>query len=291
MESTYHWNLGRKLRLIPRFPNFAKQNIGSARFCRLAGDVHSRCIRFNIHDLHLPQILLGKARQPLWQISLTPRLSKSASNTVVFARINDAWRWTCDRWTRKSLNQHLLIPLYIFWYFLITSKVTGQVDLWIELNDTQCTGSFFISIHPISMCSHFAPWHPYPPFASLIRSLVFASLPELEHWAVKCVQTPWGCVNWCRDAKVMYVKIISLFFLSMHNLIPEICWIHAGVNAKFKQLQRWVFPPAAGRWPFRSWSKGWTKTVPVPVSWNQQGSHRAAPGIEADGHKLYTPAC
>ena len=120
-----HWNFRRKLRLLPRFPNFAKQNIGSARFCRLAGDVHSRCIRFNIHDLHLPHILFGKARQLLLQISLTPRLSKSASNTVVFARINDAWRctweawkaelcWNRDRWTRKSLNQHLLIPLYIF---------------------------------------------------------------------------------------------------------------------------------------------------------------------------------
>ena len=128
--------LERQLRLIPRFPNFAKQNIGSARFCRLAGDVHSRCIRFNIHDLHLPQILFGKARQLLLQISLTPRLSKSASNTVVFARINDAWRctweawkaelcWNRDRWTRKSLHQHLLIPLYIFSYFLVTSKVTG----------------------------------------------------------------------------------------------------------------------------------------------------------------------
>ena len=52
------------------------------------------------------------------------------------------------------------------------------------------------------MFSHFAPWRPYPPFASLIRSLVFASLPELEHWAVKCVQNPWGCFNWCREGDV-----------------------------------------------------------------------------------------
>ncbi len=67
MESKYHWNLLEEN--CGQFQDFqilqqTRQNIGSARFCRLAGDVHSRCIRFNIHDLHLPQSQTRVTDQP-----------------------------------------------------------------------------------------------------------------------------------------------------------------------------------------------------------------------------------
>ena len=121
------------------FQILQNKNIGSARFCRLAGDVHSRCIRFNIHDLHLPHILFGKARNsscyksvwhPAYQSLLPIPWSLHGSMMPGDAhgkRGKQNFVGNRDRWTRKSLNQHLLIPLYIFWYFLITSKVTG---LW-----------------------------------------------------------------------------------------------------------------------------------------------------------------